>query len=65
MTATSERLTFLTIHEVADYTRLKVETVRWLRKQGRFAPPSKLGRQLVWELSDVNEWVQAQKEQAA
>ena len=61
----AEQLTLLTIEEVAEYTRLKVETVRWLRKQGRFAPASKLGRQLVWELTDINEWVQAQKEQAA
>ncbi|HYJ67362.1 MAG TPA: helix-turn-helix domain-containing protein [Nocardioidaceae bacterium] len=65
MTATTEKLTLLTIDEVAEYTRLKVETVRWLRQQGRFAPASKLGRQLVWDLTDVNEWVQAQRERAA
>jgi excisionase family DNA binding protein len=64
MTASTAKLTLLTIDEVADYTRLKVETVRWLRKEGRFAPASKLGRQLVWDLADVNEWVKAQREAA-
>jgi excisionase family DNA binding protein len=65
MTTTAKKLTLLTIDEVADYTRLKIETVRWLRKQGRFAPATKLGRQLVWELADINEWVEAHKERAA
>jgi excisionase family DNA binding protein len=55
-----ERL--MTIDEVADYLRVPVESVRWLRQDGRFAPAVKVGRRLVWEESAVAAWAAAQRE---
>lgn len=55
----------LTIHEVAEYLRVPVFTVRWLRQEGRFAPAVKVGRRLAWERSAVVAWVNEQREAAA
>ena len=46
-----ERL--LTIDEVAEYLRVPVLTIRWLRQEGRFSPAVKVGRRLVWERAAV------------
>jgi excisionase family DNA binding protein len=43
----------LTIEEVADRLRVSVLTVRWFRKEGRFAPAIKVGRRLMWDARDV------------
>ena len=56
-----ERL--MTIDEVADYLRVPVETIRWLRQEGRFAPAVKVGRRLVWEECAIVSWASAQREQ--
>lgn len=53
------------IDEVAEYLRVPVLTIRWLRKEGRFAPCVKIGRRLAWERSAVVAWVEAQREPAA
>ena len=58
-----ERL--MTIDEVADYLRVPVLTVRWLRQDGRFAPAIKVGRRLVWEESAVIAWVEENRERTA
>src|SRR3982750_2643578 len=58
--ATMERL--MTIDEVAEYLRVPVLTVRWLRQEGRFAPAVKVGRRLLWEESAVNSWVEQNRE---
>lgn len=58
-----ERL--MTIDEVADYLRVPVLTIRWLRQEGRFAPAVKVGRRLLWEESAVNRWVEANRETAS
>ena len=58
-----ERL--MTIDEVAEYLRVPVLTVRWLRQEGRFAPAVKVGRRLLWEESAVNSWVEANREHAS
>jgi excisionase family DNA binding protein len=58
-----ERL--MTIDEVAEYLRVPVLTVRWLRQEGRFAPAVKVGRRLLWEESAVNRWVEANREPVA
>jgi excisionase family DNA binding protein len=58
-----ERL--MTIEEVAEYLRVPVLTIRWLRQEGRFAPAVKVGRRLLWEESTVNRWVEANREPAA
>lgn len=54
----------LSIEEVADYLRVPVLTVRWLRQEGRFAPAIKVGRRLAWARADIVAWVAAQREGA-
>ncbi len=54
----------LTIDEVADYLRVPVLTVRWLRQEGRFCPAVKVGRRLAWERSAVASWVRDHREVA-
>lgn len=60
---TMERL--MTIDEVAEYLRVPVLTVRWLRQEGRFALAVKVGRRLLWEESAVNRWVEQNREHAS
>jgi excisionase family DNA binding protein len=55
----------MTIEEVAEYLRVPVLTVRWLRQEGRFAPAVKVGRRLAWRRSVVVSWIDAQQEVAA
>jgi excisionase family DNA binding protein len=55
----------LTIDEVAEYLRVPVVTIRWLRQEGRFASAVKVGRRLAWERSEVAAWVAKQRETAA
>ena len=65
MTAQVGDLTLLTIDEVAERTRVSVETIRWLRKEGRFAPAIRVGRKLTWDEADLAAWLKEQKETAA
>lgn len=58
-----ERL--MTIDEVAEYLRVPVLTIRWLRQDGRFAPAVKVGRRLLWEEFAVNAWVEQNREHAS
>jgi excisionase family DNA binding protein len=62
-TPTMERL--MTLDEVADYLRVGVQTVRWLRQEGRFAPAVKVGRRLVWEESAIVAWADENRERTA
>ncbi|MDR7312501.1 excisionase family DNA binding protein [Nocardioides luteus] len=55
----------MTLDEVAEYLRVSVLTVRWLRQEGKFAPAVKVGRRLAWKRSDVVAWVTEQTEVAA
>jgi excisionase family DNA binding protein len=52
----------LTIEEVATRLRVSVLTVRWLRQEGRFVPAIKVGRRLMWDIRDVDAWLEAQRE---
>jgi excisionase family DNA binding protein len=52
----------LTIEEVAEWLRVSVLTVRWLRQEGRFAPAIRVGRRLVWDARDVADWLAAHRE---
>ena len=54
----------MTIEEVAEYLRVSVLTVRWLRQEGRFCTAVKIGRRLSWERSALVAWVNAQREAA-
>ena len=58
-----ERL--LTIEEVAEYLRVSVLTVRWLRQEGRFAPAIRVGRRLLWDSRDLATWVKSNRERSA
>jgi len=60
-----EALELLNITEVAERLRVPVLTVRWLRQEGRFAPAIKVGRRLVWDVRDVDAWLDAQREGGA
>ena len=55
----------LNIGEVAERLRVKVVTVRWLRQEGRFAPAIKVGRRLVWDVRDVEAWIEEHREGVA
>jgi excisionase family DNA binding protein len=55
----------MTIDEVAEYLRVPVPTIRWLRQDGRFAPAIKVGRRLVWTSQDVRAWAQTHREAAS
>lgn len=55
----------MTIDEVAEYLRVPVLTVRWLRQEGRFAPAIKIGRRLVWDVADVAAWLESNREAEA
>jgi excisionase family DNA binding protein len=54
----------LTIEEVAEWLRVSVLTVRWLRQEGRFAPAVRVGRRLVWDSRDADAWLDAHRESA-
>ncbi len=52
----------MSIADVAEFLRVPVCTVRWLRQEGRFAPAVKVGRRLAWERSTLVAWIDAQRE---
>lgn len=52
----------MTIEEVGEYLRVPVLTVRWLRQEGRFVPAMRVGRRLVWDVEDVESWVESHRE---
>jgi hypothetical protein len=49
---------------VAEVLRVPVLTIRWLRQEGRFAPAIKVGRRLVWDRRELDDWVDRQRESA-
>ena len=57
--------TLLTIKQVAERTQVPVETIRWLRQQGRFAPTVKVDRRLLWDVTDLDAWLIAQQQRWA
>lgn len=57
-----EQLDLMNVDEVADYLRVPVLTVRWLRQEGRFAPAIKVGRRIVWDRRDVIAWAESMRE---
>lgn len=57
-----EQLDLMNVEEVAEYLRVPVLTVRWLRQEGRFAPAIKVGRRVVWDRRDVIAWAESMRE---
>ena len=54
---------FLTTEEVAEITRIPIESLRWMRYQGDRGPKSfKLGRRVLYAESDVAAWIAAARE---
>jgi excisionase family DNA binding protein len=56
VTATSP---LMTTEEVADYTRLSVETLRYFRQREEGPAWVKLGRRVFYRRSDVDAWIEA------
>lgn len=52
----------LSVDEAAARLRISVCTLRYLRQEGRFAPAIKIGRRLFWDESDLETWLEHQKE---
>lgn len=47
----------LTIREVADYTRIPIATLRYLRTQGRGPRGFRVGRHLRYRVTDLEDWI--------
>lgn len=58
----STRPRLLTLEEVAERMRVPIGTLRHLRTTRRFAPAIKVGRRVVWDVVDVDTWLDAQRE---
>ena len=57
--------TLLRIEDVAGMTGIPVATLRFWRHEGRGPHSAKLGRRVVYRLSDVEAWIDEQFETAA
>jgi len=57
---------YLTTSEVADLVRAPIETVRyWRHVPGKGPASFKLGRRVLYELTDVEAWIAAAKANTA
>ncbi len=52
---------YLTTAEVAELCRTSPETVRFWRHVGRGPASFKVGRRVLYDVTDVNEWISAQR----
>lgn len=53
---------FLTIQEVAEVTRISIDTLRWWRHKGSGGPKSfRLGRRVMYTAADVQAWIDEQR----
>ena len=52
---------FLTSKELAVLLHISIATLKNWRKQGRGCPYIKVGRKILYELSDVKQWLKAHK----
>jgi predicted DNA-binding transcriptional regulator AlpA len=50
----------LLMPEVAEITRMNVDTLRWLRHRGESPPSFRLGRRVVYPAAGLKEWIKAQ-----
>jgi predicted DNA-binding transcriptional regulator AlpA len=49
----------MTAAEVANYTRLSVETLRYFRQRDEGPPFAKLGRRVMYRRLDVDAWIES------
>ena len=49
----------MTTAEVANYTRLSVETLRYFRQRDEGPPFAKLGRRVMYRRRDVDAWIES------
>jgi predicted DNA-binding transcriptional regulator AlpA len=52
----------LLFEEIAEHTRIPLNTLRWLRHRGEGPKTFKLGRRVVGMESDVERWIADQRE---
>lgn len=57
VTGSSSPPRYLTTSEAASYLRLSAHALRCMRHRGDAPPAAKVGRGLLWERSDLDEWV--------
>lgn len=55
----------LTIEEAAEQTRLSVNTLRWMRRQGTGPKSGKLGKRIFYKQSLLLQWIDEQFEVSA
>lgn len=54
MTGATER--YLSIDEAAERYHCSLSTIRRWRAQGRLPEPYKMGRRVLWKVSDLDAW---------
>lgn len=57
--------TYMTEDEVAEYIRTPTETLRYFRRVRKGPRSFKIGRRVLYDLTDVDAWLQQQKAAAA
>jgi len=60
MTETNQKRYFDT-KQTADYLKLSVSTLNRMRGTGEGPTYAKIGRRIIYELSDLDAWVEARK----
>lgn len=55
--------TLMGVHAVAEYLGVSVRTVWGLRAEGKFAPGTKIGKQIRWRESVLIDWLAASTEE--
>lgn len=56
---------FMTLDEVAAYFRLRRDSVKFWRYQGRGPRCTKIGKHLLYRTTDVHEWAAQQEAEQA
>lgn len=56
---------YLTSQEVADIVRTSPETIRWFRYVGKGPRSFKVGRRVLYDRADVEQWIKAAQEGGA
>ncbi|WP_405035766.1 helix-turn-helix domain-containing protein [Serinicoccus sp. LYQ131] len=62
MSQTISPIELLTIEEAARWCHVSPNTLNYLRLQRRFAPAIRVGRRVFFKPSDLNDWLEAQRE---